>query len=88
MAVRSKVAETNAQIQALRRHMFDECVAITSSIDTIPRAMVPRKMRDRWLRELRQATRAVALVKERLVAKHLARTVRRRAPASHKRRTL
>jgi hypothetical protein len=80
MTTRSKVAETNAQIQRLRHHMFDECVAIASSIDTIPRAMVPRKMRDRWLRELRQATRAMALVKERLRAKHLARTVRRRRP--------
>jgi hypothetical protein len=87
MTARSKVAETNAQIQTLRHHRFDECVAIASSIDTIPRALVPRRMRDRWLRELRQARGAVALVKERLVAKHLARTVRRRAPASRKRRT-
>jgi hypothetical protein len=28
MTTRSKVAETDAQIQALRHHMFDECVAI------------------------------------------------------------
>jgi hypothetical protein len=63
MTTRSKVVETDAQIQTLRHHIFDECVAITSSIDTIPRAMVPRRMRDRWLRELRQATGAVALVK-------------------------
>jgi hypothetical protein len=47
--------------------MFDECVAIVSSLDTIPRALVPRAMRDRWLRELRQATRAVAVVEARLV---------------------
>jgi hypothetical protein len=87
MTTRSKVVETDAQIQTLRHHIFDECVAITSSIDTIPRAMVPRRMRDRWLRESRQATGAVALVKERLVAKHLARTVRSRASASRKTRT-
>jgi hypothetical protein len=49
ITTRSKVAETNAQIQTLRHHIFDECVAITSSIDTIPRAMVPRAMRARWL---------------------------------------
>jgi hypothetical protein len=67
MTTRSKVAETDAQIQALRHHMFDECVAIASSLDTIPRALVPRAMRDRWLRELRQATRAVAVVEARLV---------------------
>jgi hypothetical protein len=87
MTTRSKVVETDAQIQTLRHHIFDECVAITSSIDTIPRAMVPRRMRDRWLRELRQAPGAVALVKERLLAKHPTRTVRRRGPASRKRRT-
>jgi hypothetical protein len=68
MTARSKVAETDAQIQTLRRHMFEECVAIASSIDTIP-PMVPGAMRARWLRELRQATRAVALLKGRLVAK-------------------
>jgi hypothetical protein len=87
MTTRSKVVETDAQIQTLRHHIFDECVAIASSIDTIPRAMVPRWMRDRWLRELRQATPAVALVKGRLVAKPPAKAVRRRAPASRKRRT-
>ncbi|HTC24400.1 MAG TPA: hypothetical protein VK688_08565, partial [Gemmatimonadales bacterium] len=65
MAVRSKVAETNAQIQALRRRLSAECVAITSSLDTIPRALVPRTMRDRWLRDLRRAARALALVKAR-----------------------
>jgi hypothetical protein len=81
MTARSKVAETNAQIQTLRHHIFDECVAIASSIDTIPRALVPRAMRARWLQELRQATRAVALVKGRLVAKPPAKAVRSRAPA-------
>jgi hypothetical protein len=81
MTARSKVAETDARIQTLRRHVFDECVAIASSIDTIPAAIVPRAMRARWLRELRQATRAVALVKGRLVAKPPAKAVRRRTPA-------
>jgi hypothetical protein len=52
-----KLAEADAQIQTLRRHVAEECVAITSSIDTIPPAMVPREMRDRWLRALRQAMR-------------------------------
>ena len=63
-----KLAEADAQIQTLRRHVAEECVAIASSIDTIPPAMVPREMRDRWLRALRQAMRAVALVEERLAA--------------------
>jgi hypothetical protein len=67
MAAR-KVAETDAQIQTLRRHMAEECIAITSSIDTIPAAMVPREMRDRWRRTLRQAMLTVALVEERLGA--------------------
>ena len=63
-----KLAEADAQIQTLRRHVAEECVAIASSIDTIPPAMVPREMRDRWLRALRQAMRAVVLVEERLSA--------------------
>jgi hypothetical protein len=29
-----KLAETDAQIQALRHHVLAQCVAITSSIDT------------------------------------------------------
>ena len=49
-----KLAEADAQIQTLRRHVAEEWVAIASSIDTIPPAMVPREMRDRWLRALRQ----------------------------------
>jgi hypothetical protein len=63
-----KVAETDAQIQTLRRHVAEECVAITSSIDTIPAAMVPREMQDRWRRTLRQAMLTLALVEERLGA--------------------
>jgi hypothetical protein len=60
------LAEADAQIQTLRRHVAEECVAIASSIDTIPPGMVSREMRDRWLRALRQAMRAVALLEERL----------------------
>jgi hypothetical protein len=63
-----KLAEADAQIQTLRRHVAEECVAIASSIDTIPPGMVSREMRDRWLWALRQAMRAVALVEERLAA--------------------
>ena len=63
-----KLAEADAQIQTLRRHVAEECVAIASSIDTIPLGMVSREMRDRWLWALRQAMRAVALVEERLAA--------------------
>ena len=63
-----KLAEADAQIQTLRRHVAEECVTIASSIDTIPPGMVPREMRDRWLRALRQAMRAVALIEERLAA--------------------
>jgi hypothetical protein len=63
-----KLAETDAQIQTLKRHVSEECVAIASSIDTIPPGLVSREMRDRWLRALRQAMRAVALVEERLGA--------------------
>ena len=63
-----KLAEADAQIQTLRRHVAEECVAIASSIDTIPPGMVSREMRDRWLCALRQAMGAVALVEERLAA--------------------
>jgi hypothetical protein len=63
-----KLAEADAQIQTLRRHVAEECVATASSIDTIPLGMVSREMRDRWLWALRQAMRAVALVEERLSA--------------------
>lgn len=63
-----KLAETDAQIQTLKRHVSEECVAIASSIDTIPPGLVSREMRARWLRALRQAMRAVALVEERLGA--------------------
>ena len=63
-----KLAETDAQILALHHHVLTQCVAITSSIDTIPPEMVLPEMRERWLRELRQAAVALALVVERLAA--------------------
>jgi hypothetical protein len=61
-----KLAETDAQILALHHHVLTQCVAITSSIDTIPPEMVLPEMRERWLRELRQAAAALVLVVERL----------------------
>jgi hypothetical protein len=64
--IAQRVADADLQIQTLRRHVADECVAIASSIDVIPREMVPREMRDRWLQQLLQVIRAVALVEERL----------------------
>jgi hypothetical protein len=61
-----KLAETDVQIQALRRYILAQCVAITSSIDTIPPEMILQEMREGWLRELRQAVGALVLVVERL----------------------
>jgi hypothetical protein len=61
-----KLAETDAQILALHHHVLTQCVAITSSVDTIPPEMVLPEMRERWLRELRQAAVALNLVIERL----------------------
>ena len=61
-----KLAETGAQIQALHHHVLAQCVAITSSIDTIPPEMVLNEMRERWLVELRQTLVALGLVIERL----------------------
>lgn len=61
-----KLAETDAQIQALHHHVLAQCVAITSSIDTIPPEMILDEMRERWLVELRQTVVALGLVVERL----------------------
>jgi len=63
-----KLADTDWQIQALRHDVSEQCVSIASSIDTIPSEMVPPEMRERWLRDLRQAAVARALVVERLAA--------------------
>jgi hypothetical protein len=61
-----KLADTEAQIEALRRHVSEQCVSIASSIDTTPSEMVPPEMRERWLHDLRQAAVALALVVDRL----------------------
>jgi hypothetical protein len=61
-----KLAETDAQIQALHHHVLAQCVAITSSIDTIPPEIILDEMRERWLVELRQTVVALGLVVERL----------------------
>lgn len=63
-----KLAETDAQVQALRRHIGKACVSIASSLDTLPPASILPEMRARWLLALRQATRAIGLVEERLAA--------------------
>jgi hypothetical protein len=60
-----KLAETDAQIQTLHHHVLAQCVAITSSIATIPPEIILDEMR-RWLVELRQTVVAVGLVVERL----------------------
>ena len=61
-----KFADTDQQIETLRHHVSEECVSIASSIDTIPPEMIPAELRDRWLRELRQAAVALVPVIERL----------------------
>jgi hypothetical protein len=61
-----KLAETDAQILPLHHHVLTQCVAITSSVDTISPEMVLPEMRERWLRELRQAVVALTFVIERL----------------------
>jgi len=65
-AVPRKFADTDHQIETLRHHVSAQCVSIASSIDTIPPEMIPVEMRDRWLRELRQAAVALVPVIERL----------------------
>ena len=62
-----RLADTDMQVQALRRNTGKACVSIASSLDTLPPTRVPPEMRVRWLRALRQTTRAVVLVEERLV---------------------
>ena len=65
-AMPRKLADTDQQIETLRHHVSEQCVSIASSIDTIPPEMIPAEMRDRWLRELRQAAVALVPVIERL----------------------
>jgi hypothetical protein len=65
-ALPRKFVDTGQQIETLRHHVSAQCVSIASSIDTIPPEMIPVEMRDRWLRELRQAAVALVPVIERL----------------------
>jgi hypothetical protein len=65
-AMPRKLADTDQQIETLRHYLSEQCVSIASSIDTIPPEMIPAEMRDRWLRELRQAAVALVPVIERL----------------------
>jgi hypothetical protein len=65
-AVPRKLADTDAQIQRLWHNVPPQCVSITSSIDTIPPETIPGEMRERWLRELRKTSAALALLVERL----------------------
>jgi len=61
-----KLADTEAQIKALRHDVAEQCVSIASSIDTLPVGTVPPEMRERWLQELHQAAVALVLVTDRL----------------------
>ena len=61
-----KLADTEAQIRALRHDVAERCVSIASSIDTLPLGTVPPEMRERWLQELHQAAVALVLVTDRL----------------------
>jgi hypothetical protein len=63
-----RLTDTDTQVQALRRNTGKACVSIVSSLDTLLPGSVPSDVRVRWLRALRQAGRAVALVEERLDA--------------------
>src|SRR5712692_5326218 len=65
-AVPRKLADTDGQIQALRHLVSEQSVSIASSIDTLPPELVPPEMRERWLRELRQAAVVLVPVIERL----------------------
>ena len=56
------VADTEAQIKALRRDVAERCVSIASSIDTLPVGTVSPETRERWLHELHQAAGALILV--------------------------
>ena len=65
-AVPRKLADTNGQIQRLWHNISEQCISITSSIDTTPSEMIPHEMRERWLRELRKTAVALDLLIERL----------------------
>jgi len=57
-----KLADTGRQIRTLWHNVSEQCVSITSSIDTTPPEMIPHEMRERWLRELRRAAVALDLL--------------------------
>ena len=61
-----KLAETEAQIQALRSHVLAQCIAIASSIDSIPPGVLLRSVWEQWRRELQQAADALILVEQHL----------------------
>ena len=65
-AVPRKLADTDGQIRRLWHNISEQCISITSSIDTTPSEMIPHEMRERWLRELRKTSVALALLVERL----------------------
>ncbi|PYM47111.1 MAG: hypothetical protein DME16_13335 [Candidatus Rokuibacteriota bacterium] len=68
-AVPRKLADTDGQIQRLWHNISEQCISITSSIDTTPSEMIPHEMRERWLRELRKTGVALALLVERLAGR-------------------
>jgi len=63
---RLKLAQTDLELQLLTRAVCAGCVALASSLDSLPSDMVAREMRGRWRRQLEQAARALQLVAERL----------------------
>jgi hypothetical protein len=65
-AIPPKLADTDGQIQAFWHNVSEQCVSITSSIDTTPPEMISHEMRERWLRELRKAAVALGLLVDRL----------------------
>ncbi len=67
-AMPPKLADTNGQIERLWQSVSEQCVSITSSIDTIPPEMIPHVTRARWLRELRKTGVALALLVNRLTS--------------------
>ena len=66
LGIPRKLAETDLQIRTLRRHVLEECVAVTSGIDTIPSGILSSPMREQWRRELEQAAQALTLVEQHL----------------------
>ena len=61
-----RLADTDAQIQALRRDIGAACVAIASSLDALPSGSVSPDLRVRWRQAVRGGRDALGLVEERL----------------------